>query len=172
MRILVVLALLAFARPAAADPLAKRVRVTYRLQVVIADGALLAITGIGAAVDSAPLAYAGLTGFLLATPILHAIHNKRKSSVGSVLMRFSIPLVGAVAGPNFVSTQCGGDPDPNCGEDEKTSARKIGIGVGMLFVTFIDVAFLARKWELRSLQILPVATRTPWGTTVGFAGSF
>ena len=86
MRILVVLALLAIAHPAAADPLAKRVRVTYRLEVVIADGALLAITGLGAAVDSAPLAYAGLTGFLLATPILHAIHNKRKSSVGSVLM--------------------------------------------------------------------------------------
>ena len=172
MRTLVVLALLAFAQPTEAGTLFKKVRVTYRLQVVIADGVTLAAAGIGAAYDS-PVAYAGFTGYLLGTPILHAIHAKRTSSVWSLIMRSTIPLIGAIAGPNFVSPDCTVDPVPeNCGDEEKRRARLLGIGAGMLFVSIIDVAWLARKWELRPLPFTPTVMTTPTGTSFGIAGAF
>lgn len=172
MRTLVVLALLAFARPAQAGTLYEKYRATYRLQVVVADGLTIAVAGIGAAADN-PVAYAGFTGYLLTTPILHAAHGKRTSSVWSLIMRSVIPLAGAVAGPNFVSPDCTVEPVPeNCGDDEKRRARQIGIGAGMLFVSIIDVAWLARKWEIRPLPAQPTVITTPNGTTFGIAGSF
>jgi hypothetical protein len=172
MRTLVVLGLLAFAQPTEAGTLFKRVRVTYRLQVVIADGLTLAASGIGAAYDS-PATYAGFTGYLLTTPILHAMHGKRTSSVWSLIMRSTIPLIGAIAGPNFVSPNCQVEPVPeNCGDDEKRRARQIGIGAGMLFVSIIDVAWLARKWELRPLPAQPTVIVTPTGTSFGITGAF
>lgn len=173
MRTLVVIALLAFAQPAEAGTLFEKVRVTYRLKVVIADGLTLATAGIGAALDQDPVAYAGFTGYLLATPIIHASYAKRTSSVWSLIMRATIPLIGAVAGPNFVSPNCAVDPvPPNCGDEEKRHARQIGIGAGMLFVSIIDVAWLARKWELRPVPVQPSIMTTPNGTTFGIAGAF
>jgi len=171
MRTLVVLVLLALAQPASAGNLFKKVRVTYRLEVVVVDGATFAVTAIGAALDS-PVAYAGLTGFVLGTPVLHSIHGKRVSSISSLIMRFTMPLIGAVVGENVSSTNCAGNPDPDCGVSEKERARKLGIGGGMLFVTLIDVVWLARKWELRPVPVQPVVTTTSSGTVFGIAGAF
>ena len=166
------LAVAALAAPADAGTLYKKERYTYRLQVVIADGLTLTAAGIGAALDN-PVAYAGFTGYLLATPIIHAAHAKRTSSVWSLIMRSTIPLVGAIAGPNFVSPNCTIEPVPeNCGDDEKRRARQLGIGAGMLFVSIIDVAWLARKWEIKPLPFQPTAMTTSSGTTFGIAGAF
>ncbi|HEY5936479.1 MAG TPA: hypothetical protein VIU61_17630 [Kofleriaceae bacterium] len=173
MRTLVVLALLAFAQPTEAGTLFERVRVTYRAKVLIADGLTFGAAAIGAGIDNDPVAYAGFTGYLLATPIIHASYGKRTSSVWSLIMRSTIPLIGAIAGPNFVSPDCTVDPvPPNCGDAEKRRARQVGIGAGMLFVSIIDVAWLARKWEIRPLPVQPSIMTTPTGTSFGIAGAF
>jgi hypothetical protein len=70
----------------------------YGWQTLIADGASVAVTALGAASQIAPVGFMGVGGYLLGAPSVHVAHGNPGRAVGSLLLRAGLPVLGFAAG--------------------------------------------------------------------------
>jgi hypothetical protein len=174
----------------------------YGGQTLLADGASLALVTVGAILPRGSTVDAvcqdtGFFGYLLATPVIHAAHRRWDMFGLSLGMRvLGIPLVsllGAVVGyaawhpkepatSDYDGTRIDNSaPSPY---DGAVIGLVAGLGVGIITVTVLDAAVLAREKRPSSTPAAPHAAPAPslrltpslsfarGGGTVGLGGTF
>jgi hypothetical protein len=127
----------------------------YGVQTLTFDGASLAFLALGISEQESFPAGAGAIGFLIATPIVHAVHRKGGRAWGSLGLRVALPTGGAiVSGENPL----------------------IGALVGAMGASFIDAlrayddpkpAAMPRR---QTMLVSPIVGRK--GCGLSFGGSF
>lgn len=160
--------------PAAAAPAGESEVVNYRWQIAAADAASIALV----LSQSRSVSTAGAFVYLLGGPVIHALNGEGNRTAGSLALRITLPLVGALAGAKLFDrrTSCAGD-DIDCYSDDLAGAF-VGFGVGALGAMIIDTALVARphvvhKEPQRAAQTwVPQITVTPHQKTVGVLARF
>lgn len=135
---IVALALLASAEPALCQENAKPAgdRSWYGYQTLLADG--LAYATLISSItnhDGAALGLAGLGIYVVASPVIHGVHNQYKNMWGSIALRLFVPMMGFAIGQGTAS----------CSDSEDRGFCKVmhgfaGMGVGMILATVVDSA--------------------------------
>jgi hypothetical protein len=162
--------------PAAARPVSDAPRTqTYRGWIAGTSAAALGLYVLGGLSEgengrdtelSGPLFAAGMGGFVLSGPIVHAAHGNWVRAGGSLALRIGLPTLGMMAG--FASAECS-DDEIVCGGD------RIGPGwiIGAAVAAILDASFLAKKTERRkSPRVLPYASAKRGGGALGLTGYF
>jgi hypothetical protein len=163
----------------------------YRVQVVAADAAVIALS---LAVDrlaadaGRPDALATLTiaSYFFAAPMIHGIHRQGKRALASFGMRAGLPLLLGLLGEQLDGTE----PCESCEDTLRSEGKLIGLTVGVLISMAVDGALLARPIYRRTERAQRTGSlgaaardrpRTVWapalqgvrgGATAGVLGTF
>lgn len=158
----------AAARPEASQPAREETR-WYGWQTLIADGVSIAILF--------PVPPAGLAGYALGGPIIHAAHGRWGVTFASLAMRVLTPPLGAIIGAGLDTKSCN-NGDFICIPTGLVVGLFIGAGVAIA----VDAAFLsnetvkeepaAPKKSARRPFVVPVLAPRPGGADVGVVGRF
>jgi len=157
----------------------------YGWQTIAADGASLAIFGLGAGTGASVVSWAGAFGVLFGAPAVHVANGRGDIGVLSLAMRVALPLVGAGIGYAAAGT-CHDDPNShelfgNCflhGFSEAGTGALIGLGSAMILdATALSYGHreITTPRESGALRVTAVApsydpvTRT---TSIGMGGRF
>jgi hypothetical protein len=161
---------------------------SYAWQIAVADGSSLAAL-VAATMAGHPEAGAALggVGFVGAAPIIHGAHARPGAAVGSLALRVGLPLLGGFIG-YWVTGKCTPHdrpfeyPDESCDWSDLGRAIDAGLGVavGVLAASALDMAFLAREpvparrdeHAAPRLHLAPTATAVRGGAVGGVAGVF
>ena len=84
-------------------------RTFYGWQILLANGASLAVTSVAWQQESVPLGAAGLAGQAFGAPIVHAAHGRWGASFASFGINALVPLAGAAVGVAIAAAQVGKD---------------------------------------------------------------
>lgn len=136
----------------------------YRQQVLAAGLASVAAFGGGVGVALATqkdtvlsngLLLAGGFGYLLGGPAVHVAHERYGRAVGSLALRFALPIVGAGIGAMLAT--CSGN-ELVCGGGEMAA----GMAAGVVAASAIDVGFIAAgSWPDRPAPARPAPAPMP-----------
>jgi hypothetical protein len=161
----------------------------YGWQTLVADLAIQAgggvAYGIGLAGDASDgvknaISLSALGGWVVVSPIVHALHGHGGKAVGSAALRIGVPLVTGAAGAT-IGWLTSGESDKGA-ED----GAALGILAGVITVTILDAAVIAREQVYRSdphpygarpaprlaLALAPFAAPRAGGGTVGLTARF
>ncbi|MBK9037496.1 MAG: hypothetical protein IPL61_40670 [Myxococcales bacterium] len=107
----------------------------YGERIVAIDGTSDALLLVGLFGDSELAAYAGLAGYVLGGPIIHATQGEWNRAGGSLGLRLALPAVGGVIGHRV------------CVDDSGllrcVGSLVVGLAVGGLIAQVVDPALLA-----------------------------
>lgn len=159
--------------PAPAPPARE---VSYALHTLIFDGAAVALIAAGLSEGNNGL-YAFLLGvgsYAYGPPIVHLGHGRGFAALGSLGLRFALPMAGAMigsrVGPADDEHDC--SPTGDC-EDRSLVGMAVGAIIGGVAASVIDARYLARERVVaRAQHWAPTAAATPNGFSVGLGGSF
>jgi hypothetical protein len=167
--------------PSAAEP--QTVTVSYRSDVLLADGASLGLIVLGPVSGNAELTAYGVTGYFLAAPIVHLAHGRGTQAVQSLALRVGLPFFGGFLGyklgPNDVICESSGGLEGapsasggGCGDQGSFVGMGLGILAGGVTAMVLDAKYLTR-YEKRvspswSASILP----SRGGLSLGVSGAF
>ena len=159
---LVLGALIAAVRPAAAEPTERIIPVvrheSYLPSLVIADLAWVATGAFALGLDSDPLRIAAAAGFVAAGPAVHLWKQQPIHAAGSLGLRVALPLAGAAAGAAI--------------DSERFGALE-GAGVGAAAALLLDYALLSRRTIHESTRMwTPAVAAGAGGVALGVAGRF
>jgi len=136
--------------PSAAEPQA--VTVSYRSDVLLADGASLGLIVLGPVSGNASLSAWGVSGYFLAAPIVHLAHGRGTQAVESLALRVGLPFFGGFLGyklgPNDVICESTGSLDGapsalgRCGDQGSIIGMMIGIAGGGITAMVLDAKYL------------------------------
>jgi hypothetical protein len=168
------------APPSAAVP--QTITVSYRGQVLLSDGLSLGLVFAGAYSDNPLLSVTGMTGYLVAAPIVHIAHGRGTAALGSFGLRAGLPMIGSMLGNRIgprdtgcaANTPDGGfqQDDSRC-NDGSRSGLLVGALVGVAAAIVVDTKYLA-KYERHVAVPSWTASINPihGGVNVGVSGSF
>ena len=126
---------------------------TYRGTMAIVDVTSVAVIAIAAGVfNVASTAPAGMVGYALGAPIVHAAYGKWARAGESFGVRLAVPLVGAAIGCGLHSGQRGED-------DEELSCwpgALAGVAAGMVVAQIFDAAYLSRASDEPTPRMLSI----------------
>lgn len=162
----------AWPSPAArAEPPAPRA--WYGWQLVLADGAALAVMFGGGAAESDLMMITGTAGLVVGAPLIHLAHENRGPAATSAVLRLGLPLIGGFVGSALCSEDGAGDSFLGC-----APAAAGGIFTGWVTAMIIDLTLLAYDRPAaaageRSAGLgVGVAPRAEGGFTVAVGGAF
>ena len=143
----------------------------YRSQIIVADVVSLVLA---ASESKVGLSVAGLT-YLLGGPIIHNVHGQKARVVGSLALRLSLPLIGAVGGRALANsrTTCTESIRLFCDDDADIAGLFFGFSAGVLAAMIIDTAAIARPVRVRrntSVTWAPRLDVTSQHAQLGIAG--
>jgi len=158
-------ALLAPARPAAAQPKTDRIdrRPWYGWQILVVDGLSIGAIAIASSDQADVMAPIGVLGLALGAPIVHAVRGHYGRAAGSLLMRPGLVALGGYIGYK-VKEGCVIDRETGC-----LDPMAYGLLGGAVIAGLVDTFVLA--WE-PTARVAPVVTPTNGGATFGLAGAF
>lgn len=153
----------------------------YRWQVLVAD----AVVGTAALVavhneSDAGVVIAGAL-YLATGPIVHSVHDRGGRALGSLAMRATLPIFGALVGGALIGNgarPCAPSSRVSCGDDDGGDDEApvvgvlIGFGVGALTAMLIDAAFVARPVPVARPTWAPQVGVTRDRVSLGVAGRF
>ena len=160
--------------------------VSYRKQVLLADGLSVAAIALGPVLarDEAggKLAMLGMAGYVFGAPIVHLVHGRGGAAFKSLGLRTALPMLGALAGfklgPNdlacaqssdsFEGGHGGGCPGGSI------SGALGGLLIGSIAAAAIDSKYLARYETMRTAPAWSASVQhvRGGGMTVGVSGGF
>lgn len=139
---------------------------SYGGQILLVDGAGIAMMLVGASVESGPLAVAGLLTMGFGPGVVHASHDRGGAAIGSMILRPSAVLAGFFVGAAMEDCSQGGE---FCGLGGALIGGLVGYGAAAVF----DAAHLAReKRTAPASSWTPRVAASPQGVQVGVGGSF
>lgn len=171
------------------EPIAAQTEtVSYRKQVLLADGLSVAAIALGPVLarDSdggGRLALLGVAGYMLGAPLVHLAHGRGGAAFKSLGLRTALPMLGALAGfkvgPNdLVCAQTaqsyeGGHGGGSCPGGSITGALG-GLLIGSIAAAAIDAKYLARYETTRTAPTWSASVHhvRGGGMTVGVSGGF
>nr|HEX4316154.1 hypothetical protein [Kofleriaceae bacterium] len=113
---------------------------SYRAPIVIMD-----VVSVVAAVNrqTPSVSSAGITTYVLTSPILHVVHHHARRALASLALRVALPLAGNLLAHELTDPKgpCPGDP---CDTEGQAPFVIIGTVFGVLTASTIDIAYLAR----------------------------
>jgi hypothetical protein len=150
----------------------------YRVQVIVADAAAVALSFIVDRVSSdgnaRPDALATFTiaTYFFTAPAIHGVHREGRRALLSFGLRAGLPLL-----LGFVGEQIDGAPPCEACQDSLRSDGKVfGLTAGVLLAMAIDGALLARPTRPRAERPraawTPAVHGVPGGALAGLAGTF
>ena len=101
--------------------------------------------------DVARTAPAGLVGYALGAPIVHAAYGKWARAGESFGVRLAVPLVGAAIGCGAASGQRGEDDEESC-----WPGAFAGFAAGMVVAQIVDAAYLSRASDEPTPRMLSI----------------
>jgi hypothetical protein len=150
----------------------RKQRVWYGWQPLIADGAFLTGLVVPATGQREPppgWGYLLAADYFLASPIIHAAHDRWGVALGALGMRALLPVIGAFAG----YAAAGGN---NSSNDAGATGAFTGFAIGLLGAMAIDDIVLARTEvpiaPRDGLTIRPSVATQRGGASFGLSGSF
>jgi hypothetical protein len=128
----------------------------YGAQTLAIDGTALAMAAVGFSREQDMLTGLGVTGFLVATPILHGTHGKGGRGWGSLGLRLALPAGGAIVS----------------GENPALGAFFGAMGASVIDAlrAYDDPKQAPPKARSRTVLLSPIVGKKSAGLT--FAGSF
>jgi hypothetical protein len=150
--------------PRRAAPAEAAVRVEtrrYGWQIFLADVTMI---GLAAATERDEAAI----GFLLAGPVIHALHGRLGAAGGSLLLRTGGPLASALLGLGICAAGEGDDDRL----EECADGAAIGFVLGSIVSLGVDYFVLARKTTVHRVPIQPAVTVSKDAATAGVRLSF
>jgi hypothetical protein len=174
-------------QPASAAPATR----WYGVELLVSDLASTGLVAVGAvAGDWRPVA-AGVGTFALGAPAIHAVHGHAGKAVGSFFLRVGGVVTAAALGAALAAgtARCAGSEDGgilSCSDGAALAGGAIGLALGTIAASAIDIAVLARETVPAKAQDQPqsggvslapfVAPRSEArgasGVLVGVTGSF
>lgn len=165
-------------QPAALAP--QTVTVSYRKEILVADGLSIAAMTLGPALTrDADIAAVGLAGYALGAPIVHLAHGRGVEAAKSFALRAGLPLVGGLIGYKLgpEDTACVGSQDvyPADHAHGCSSGSLIGTLVGVLgggvAAMYLDARYLPTYTKTAPTWSASVR-RTDGGAFVGVGRAF
>jgi hypothetical protein len=171
-----------------AAPALQQETVSYRKQILVADGLSVAAIALGPVLardtdSGGRLAMLGVAGYMFGAPLVHLAHGRGGAAFKSLGLRTALPMLGALAGfklgPNdLVCAQSsesfdGGHGGGSCPGGSISGAIG-GLLIGSIAAAAIDAKYLAHYETMRtaptwSASMQPVRGG---GMTVGVSGGF
>lgn len=130
----------------------------YGWQPLLVDASVL---GAMLAVRSEYVAGAGLGAFAIGAPITHLAHDRWGAALGSLGLRVALPVTFALVG----SSNCTPSEEGNC-----MQAAAYGAILGMAAASLVDA--LALSWEAKPAPVMPTASLSASGVTLGVTAVF
>ncbi|HWU88381.1 MAG TPA: hypothetical protein VN253_13940 [Kofleriaceae bacterium] len=165
--------------PVREEPAPPAARNGYRLQVAVADGAVIAMSFLvdqfskDGAGRPGGLATLTIASYFFAVPMIHGIHDQGKRALGSFALRAGLPILLGLLGE-----QIDGAPEcTSCQDTLRSDGQIIGLTAGVLISMAVDAAVLARPISRRT-ERKPRAAWAPalrgvrGGATAGVLGTF
>lgn len=149
------------------------VKQTYSGYVLLSDGLALTAFAVAVRTDVAPLGLAAVAGYALGGPAAHVAHGRPRTAIGSLTLRFLVPVVGAGLGAAVFSVYptSRGRGGEEMGDPAAVGAV-LGIAAGVLVAPILDATILARRAWFDPLRMAPAVSFSPHGGTLGLSGSF
>jgi hypothetical protein len=146
----------------------------YGGRVLLADGASVAVLAAGGALRSTPVLVAGLAGWFLAAPVVHARHATFGRGAASFALRVGLPTLGLLVG-QAASRGCWNDVGAS--DSCEVGAGAGGLFLGVLAAEIVDIALLARDAHPAEPPpehafASPVVVPQQGGAVMGLAGRF
>ncbi len=161
--------------------------VSYRKQVLLADGLSVAAIALGPVLardeSGGKLAMLGIAGYMFGAPLVHLAHGRGGAAFKSLGLRTALPMLGAIAGfklgPNDLvcaqasDTYEGGHGGGGCSGGSITGAIG-GLLIGSIAAAAIDSKYLARYETMRTAPAWSASVQhvRGGGMTVGVSGGF
>lgn len=160
--------------------------VSYRKQVLLADGLSVAAIALGPVLardgSGGKLAMLGVAGYVFGAPLVHLAHGRGGAAFKSLGLRTALPMLGAIAGFKL------GPNDLMCGQSESSETGHGGGGcpggsisgaiggllIGSIAAAAIDSKYLARYETMRTAPTWSAGVQhvRGGGMTVGVSGGF
>lgn len=167
---------------ATADPSGRTVIRTqrgarYGLEILLADGLALAVAGASIKFEQPGFALAGLGTYLIAPPVVHAIHGQGGRAAASFGLRVGAPAVGMLTGMAIAGAFDGSGG----GAYRAIAGGVVGLGAGAIAAMVVDAVVLAREPDVKvrvprgwdgKPRLAPTVSALPGGGAVGVGGSF
>ncbi|HTL35488.1 MAG TPA: hypothetical protein VL326_20310 [Kofleriaceae bacterium] len=169
--------------PSAQEP--QTITVSYRRDVMMADGLALALVFAAPVSESEELAGWGVTTYFLGAPLVHVAHGRGVAALQSLGLRAGLPLAGALIGyrlgPDDMVCDYGASPNNGDFNPDRGTCPDGGSIIGMVLggvaggitAVALDWKYLTKyekqvPWPSWSASIKP----THGGATVGVSGAF
>lgn len=139
----------------------------YGGETLAADALSYVTAAVGGAVGSRAVAYTGLAGFVVATPIIHFTHGNVGAGFASLGLRAGLPALG-VAGLYLCPVdQDAGFHISGC----QLGSLMLGVGLDVLVVPPVDAAVFAheRVRKRPEIGLVPMIDRHQAGLAIGGA---
>jgi hypothetical protein len=157
----------------AGDSGSATVRVYYGWQNLGADSAsvgLLLLAAGGDHGDRDGLVYAGLGGYLLGSPLVHAFHGHYRRAAGSLALRAGLPLAFGLATGALIG---GSSEGGTLADGVALGQVSLAMGaVGAVIAVFADDVGLSWDEKPAPRSWAPTVQPSPYGMTFGVAGTF
>jgi len=158
-------------------PDSKRKRHWYGLPILITDAAAYGLLVTAAQLDHSSYGYAlvpSLAGYVLGGPIVHGVRGHWGHAGGSLLLRTTLPVGGALLGrascnPDYHRESCASD---GCGDDGCGGEMAMFAVVGMAVATAIDLGGLSWEDAEPAVSLQPVISARRDGAWIGASGTF
>lgn len=153
----------------------------YGLEILLADGLALGVAGASIKLEQPGFALAGLGTYLIAPPIVHAIHGRPGRAAASLGLRIGAPAVGMVTGITMACAFGGCSSGGDFGAYGAIAGGALGLGAGAIAAMVVDAVVLAREPDVKvrvprgwdgKPRIAPSVSALPGGGAVGVGGAF
>ena len=142
--------------------------VWYGWENFLADAASISLLGASTSLNAPGLAYAGLLGYVVGSPVIHAANGSSRKTAASAALRLSLPLVGGLIAYALPKSNKADDVEP---------ALAIAAGVigGAVIAMVIYDFLIARKTvpnpdrsqvQSGSLRLVPLVSKEVKGLSL------
>ncbi|HUS29101.1 MAG TPA: hypothetical protein VMZ53_11340 [Kofleriaceae bacterium] len=169
------------AAPSTTTPEPQTVTVSYRRDILIADGLAVGAIFLGPLGDNEELTGWGMVGYMFAAPVVHIAHGRGVTALQSLGLRAGLPLLGAYVGYNVgpddaicVESVSGydGPSHSSCGGDGSLVGMILGGMAGGVTAMVLDAKYLA-KYEKRTAPTWSASIKPArGGLSLGVSGTF
>ncbi len=126
-------------------------RVWYGGPILGFDALAVALVMAGAASESgAVLVSSGLV-YIAGGPVVHGTHHNGGKAVASLGLRVGLPFLGGLVGVHAGSSSRNGCSGEMCGLGGAVAGGALGVGVGMIAASAIDISLLAYESKPESV---------------------
>ena len=157
--------------------------VSYRSDVLVADGVSLGLVLLGPMTNTPSVSAAGVAGYFLGAPLMHVANGRGKQALQSIGLRVALPIIGGELGWHLgpQDTACfdaaqgiDGSREGGCRDQGSIVGMLLGFTAGGVTAMVIDAKYLARYEKKIGPAANWSASIVPrhGGAMVGVGGAF